>query len=279
MFAEVEFRLAGGENPLILIAASVNERGPYPFILDTGAGTSLISPRLAHELGVVATSSKEGTGAAGKVTVALANVDSLAIGGARRAPMPIAITSEVDRIGAAVGTPIDGDVGYDFLKGFRVTIDYRRQLVRLVQGAYDVTGTPSMTRSEVAFRFASPTKPLVMIPAFVNGRGPFAFAVDTGASATVLSPALADDLGIDRGERTAMTGAGGMLQAAVARVTSLVVGGGAVDDLAVVVSDFLGPIGQAVGTRVDGVVGYNFLREFKVTIDYPGAKLSLMHVG
>ena len=42
------------------------------------------------------------------------------------------------------------------------------------------------------------------------------------------------------------------------------------------VSDFLGPIGQAVGTQVDGIVGYNFLRGFRVTIDYPAATLSLV---
>jgi predicted aspartyl protease len=276
MFAEVAFRLAGGDNPLILIPASVDDRGPYAFILDTGAGTSLLSPRLADELGIVATDSKEGTGAAGKVTVALASASSLAIGGARRAPMPIAITAEVDRIGAALGTRIDGDVGYDFLKAFRLTIDYRKQIVRLVQGAYDPVGAAPVTRSEVAFRLASPTKPLVMVPAFVNGDGPHAFAVDTGASATVLSPALADALGIGREEDATMTGAGGMLQATIGRVASLAVGAASLDDLSVVVSDFLGPIGQAVGTQVDGVVGYNFLRRFRVTIDYPNGVMWLV---
>jgi predicted aspartyl protease len=273
MFAEVGFRLAGGENPLILIPTSIDDRGPYSFILDTGAGTSLISPRLADELGIVATESKEAAGAAGRVTVALAHVASIAIGGARRAPMPVAITAEVDRIGAAVGARIDGDVGYDFLKHYRVTIDYRRRLVRLVQGTYDVTSAAPATRSEVAFRLAAPTKPLVMVPAFVNGRGPYSFIVDTGASATVLSPALADALGIDRAENPAMTGAGGMLQSVVGRVTSFAVGGAVLQDLSVVVSDFLEHIGQTVGTAVDGVVGYNFLRGFRVTIDYPNGVL------
>ena len=118
-----------------------------------------------------------------------------------------------------------------------------------------------------------------MVPTFVNGRGPYAFAVDTGASATVLSPRLADALGIERAEDTTMTGAGGILQATTGRVASLAVGAAAVNDLVVVFSDFMEPIGQAVGTRVDGVVGYNFLKAFKVTIDYPAAKLSLMRVG
>ncbi len=276
MFAEVGFRLAGGENPLLLIPATVDDRGPYTFILDTGAGASLLSPRLADELGVVATGSKEGTGAAGKVTVALASLASLAIGEARRAPMPIAITAEVDRIGAAVGARIDGDVGYDFLKHYRVSIDYRRAIARLVQGSYDVTAAAHPTRSEVVFRLASPVKPLVLVAALVDGKGPYTFAVDTGASMTALSPALASALEIEAAENVSMTGAGGMLQAAVGRVASLAVGGAVLENLSVVVSDFLETIGQAVGGRLDGVVGYNFLRRFRVTIDYPNSLLWLV---
>ena len=275
MFAEVGFRLAGGDNPLILIPASVADRGPYEFILDTGAGISLLSPRLADEFGLVATGSKQGTGAAGKVTVALASVASLAVGQARRAPMSIAITAEMDRVGAAVGERIDGDIGYDFLKDFRLTVDYRKRIVRLAQGAVDVVGLARAGHSEVAFRLAAPTKPLVMIPAFVNGRGPCAFVLDTGASATVLSPSLADSLGVGRAERVPMTGAGGMLQATVGRVTSLGVGAAVLDDVAVVISDLVEHIGQAVGTKVDGVLGYNFLRRFRVTIDYPNSVLWL----
>ena len=207
--------------------------------------------------------------------MALASVTSLAIGGVRRAPMAIAITAEVERIGVALGTRIDGCLGYDFLKDFRVAIDYGKQLVRLRQGAFDPVSATPVTRSEVAFRLAAPTKPLVMIPAFVNGRGPYAFALDTGASTSVISPALAEALGMDRGDGAAMTGAGGMLQATIGRVSSLAVGGATATDLAVVVSDFVAHVGQAVGADVDGVVGYNFLRRFRVTIDYPNHLLWL----
>ena len=276
MFAEVSFRLAGGENPLLLIPATVNDRGPYTFILDTGAGASLLSPRLADDLGVVTTGSKEGTGAGGKVVVSLGSLDSLAIGEARRAPMPIAITAEVDRIGAAVGTGIDGDVGFDFLKDYRVSIDYQKQIVRLTQGTYDVVAGAPPTRSEVAFRLASPVKPLVLVGAFVDGKGPYTFALDTGASMTAVSPALASTLKIETGEDVSMTGAGGMLKAAVGRVASLAVGAASLENLSVVVSDFLEMIGQAVGGPLDGVVGYNFLRRFRVTIDYPNSMLWLV---
>jgi predicted aspartyl protease len=276
MFAENEFRLVGGDNPLIIVPAHVNDRGPYPCILDTGAGTSLLSPRIAASLGIAATGSREGRGAVGKVTVALATADSLAIGAARRGPMPIAITAEVDRIGAAVGHPIDGDIGYDFLRAFRLTIDYRRRLVRLVQGAYEVAGPANPLRTEVAFQIAGPVKPLVLVPAFVNGRGPHTFVVDTGASATVISPALADALRIAATAPERLVGAGGVMEAAVARATSVAVGGAVLQDVAVVVADFLDGLGHVVGARLDGVVGYNFLRHFRVTLDYPNGQLWLV---
>ena len=276
MFAEVPFRLAGGDNPLILIPAMVNDRGPYEFILDTGAGTSLVSKRLAGSLGLIATGMREGAGAGGRVQVELASLDSLTVGGARREPMPVAITAEVERIGAAVGATIDGDIGYDFLRDYRVTIDYAKQIVRLVQGSAETVGPGSHMRSEVPFRLAAPLKPLVLATVFVNGRGPYTFAVDTGASATTVSPELASALDIESGGATSMSGAGGVMQATMGRVRSLAVGGATLEDLAIAVSDFLGPLSNVLGTKLDGIVGYNFLRRYRVTIDYPASVLWLV---
>jgi len=284
LLAEVGFRLAGAENPLILVATQVNGRGPYEFILDTGAGMSLLAPRLAAELGIVASGSREGRGAAGAVQVSMARVDSLAIGEAKSGPLPVGVTAEVDRIGAAVGHRIDGDIGYDFLKAFRLTLDYQRRMVRLAHsgypgghpGGYEVAGAGASAHAEVPFRLAGPVKPLVLVPAFVNGRGPHTFVLDTGASATVLSPQLAALLRIETTAAEPMTGAGGMLQATLGRVGSLTVGSAALANVAVMVADFLGELGRVVETPLDGILGYNFLRHFRVTLDYPAATLWLM---
>lgn len=281
MLSEVGFRLAGAGNPLILVPTQVNGRGPYQFILDTGAGMSLLAPRLADELGVVAGGSREGRGAAGAVQVSLARVDSLAIGEARGGPQPVGITAEVDRIGTAVGHRIDGDIGYDFLKAFRLTLDYQRRVVRLApggRGGFEVAGGGSVSHAEVPFRLAGPVKPLVLVPAFVNGRGPHTFVLDTGASATVLSPELAAALRLETVAAEPMTGGGGMLQATLGRVALLTVGSAALQDVAVMVADFLGELGRVVGTPLDGILGYNFLRHFRITLDYPAATLWLMKV-
>ena len=64
--AKVKFRLAGGGQPLILLPVHVNKRGPFDFILDTGAGTSLLSSELAKQLDMKVIGSKEGQSAGGK---------------------------------------------------------------------------------------------------------------------------------------------------------------------------------------------------------------------
>ena len=66
------------------------------------------------------------------------------------------------------------DLGYDFLKSFTLTLDYQRRVIRLTQGGYEVAGAGGLAHAQVLFRLAGPVKPLVMVPAFVNGRGPHA---------------------------------------------------------------------------------------------------------
>src|SRR6202140_4370527 len=122
--AKAKFRLAGGAQPLILLPVQVNGGGPFDFILDTGAGTSLLSSDLAKQLGVKIIGSKEGQSAGGKVSVSLAKVDSLAVGKAKLDDVDVGIV-DLGQIGKTIGARIDGDLGHNFLKYFRITIDYR----------------------------------------------------------------------------------------------------------------------------------------------------------
>jgi hypothetical protein len=52
-------------------------------------------------------------------------------------------------------------------------------------------------------------------------------------------------------------------------------GGAKIDDMAVVVADFFTMLNAALGANLGGTVGYNFLRNYKVVIDYPGETLTL----
>ena len=129
-------------------------------------------------------------------------------------------------------------------------------------------------QTRVSFKLANPAKPLLLVPVLVNDKGPYEFALDTGASMTVLSINLASNLGIKAGATKEGVGAGGRVKVSLTSVRSVAIGEAHFDKLEAVITD-LSAISQAVETKLDGIIGYNFLKNFKVTIDYPNNILSL----
>lgn len=272
MHAQVRFELAGGDDPLLLVPSHVNDRGPYQFIVDTGASVSVITPQLARSLNLARTSVAGGMGAGGQLHVALANVDKLAVGEAALEKVQVAISEELHRIGAAINARVDGNLGYNFLKNFRLTIDYAHgtfALARVKPFASDWVG------ASIDFKLAGPARPLILLPAFVSNRGPYQFALDTGASKTVLAPEVARGLEIQNPQPEEITGVGGKIPGTRGEIASLQIGSHKRSNVTVVVTDMLTTLSQVVQARLDGIVGYTFLKTFKVTIDYPNAMLRL----
>ena len=270
---KVKFRLAGGAQPLILLPVQVNGDGPFEFILDTGAGTSLLSSDLAKKLKIKIISTKEGQSAGGKISVSLAKVDSLAVGQAKLDDVDVGIV-DLTHIGNTIGTKIDGDVGYNFLKHFRITIDYHDCEIRLDEPRR-IQRLGRSSKAEVPMRLASLAKPLLLVNVHANGHGPFQFAIDTGTSTTAIAPELAQQLGLKSSPVGPLTTGGAQVNVTAGTLESFKVGRAGVDDLVVVAADFFATLSQAVGAKLDGIVGYNFLRNFRVVIDYPSEKFRL----
>ena len=271
--AKVKFRLAGGAQPLILLPVHVNNRGPFDFILDTGAGTSLLASELAKQLEVKIIGSKEGQSAGGKVSVSLAKVDSLAVGETKLDDVDVGIV-DLEQIGKTISAKIDGDLGYNFLKYFRITIDYHDCEIRFDDPKrVEVFGRSAQT--EIAIRLAHPAKPLILVDVHANGRGPFQFAIDTGTSTTAITPELAKELNVVTSPILPVTTGGAHVDVTAGALQSFQVGGAKIDNLGVIVADFFSMLSQAVGAKLDGIVGYNFLRDYKVVIDYPNKLLRL----
>src|SRR5882762_8137912 len=271
--AKVKFRLAGGAQPLILLPVQVNDRGPFDFILDTGAGTSLLSSELAKRLDAKILGSKEGQSAGGNVSVSLAKVDSLAVGETKLREVDVGIV-DLSNIGKTIGAKIDGDLGYNFLKHFRVTIDYRDCEIRL-EDPKRVESFGRSAKTEVPIRLASPAKPLLLVDVHANGRGPFQFAIDTGTPTTAISPEFSKQLGVQSSPVGPGTTGGAPVDFSAGMLESFQLGRAKIDNMPVVVADFFTMLNTAVGAKLDGIVGYNFLRNYKVMIDYPGETLTL----
>lgn len=270
---EVGFRLAGGVQPLILLPVSVNGSPAREFILDTGAGTTLLSPDLARELDIEITGSKEGQTAGGKVKAQLGRVASIEVGNVCCSDVDVAIT-DLTHLGRAVGAQIHGNLGYNFLKSFRITIDFARKHLRFDEPRrIDYFGPAPL--AELPIRLAHPSKPLILVDAHIDERGPFVFAIDTGTSTSAISLELTQELNLGTSSVSPVTTGSTAIEVSAARLSSLRLAGARQADVDVISGNFLAMLSKAIGTNLDGILGYNFLRHYKVVIDYPGATLSL----
>ncbi|MBI4608086.1 MAG: aspartyl protease family protein [Candidatus Rokubacteria bacterium] len=119
-----------------------------------------------------------------------------------------------------------------------------------------ITPEPGTTR--ISFKPGSP----ILVSAKINGGGPVSLLLDTGADRTVVAPLTLLRLGISTRStpRAEVKGVTGTSQADVVRVDSIEVGEAKAGPLLVVAHD-------ADLKEADGLLGRDFLDNFKVTID------------
>ncbi len=118
----VPMRLASSGYPVAIVQARVNGTGPYRFLVDTGATVTIVSTSLAQRLHLAALPAVvQGVGAGGRFSTR-ASTASISVGAARQQRVLVA-TFDLSDIQKAVGS-VDGAIGYNFLKSYRVTLDY-----------------------------------------------------------------------------------------------------------------------------------------------------------
>jgi hypothetical protein len=122
---------------LLLLPLEVNgKRGN--FIVDTGAVTTVLSHSMAAQLGIDANTpgAKVNMGIAGVggfegVVLKVPNVTFKTPKNAEEFPQVVAI--DLKNISKTIGTEVAGIVGYDFLSGYRVTLDYNAAELQLAK--------------------------------------------------------------------------------------------------------------------------------------------------
>ena len=105
---------------------------------------------------------------------------------------------------------------------------------------------------------------VVVIEATLNGKTSAKFVVDTGASYTMISSAVARELNIDvsQNPRTMpFQTANGLIQAPLTNLDSIAVGGMEIKNLTAAVHD------AVPDPNVSGLLGLNFLSNFRMDID------------
>jgi len=115
---------------------------------------------------------------------------------------------------------------------------------------------------------------LALVPVYIDGQGPYAFALDTGASRSLIDQELADQMGLQVvGRADDVTGVTGTTEADIVRVDQWRAGDVQLPTSTAIVLDLPGSSRQS-GLR--GLLGSDVLSSFgAITVDYEEGVLIL----
>ena len=166
----------------------VNDRGPFRFVLDTGANRTVLTPRLVETLGLKVAHDSRVTmsGVTGSASVPTVAVDHVKAGDVvlRGQHLPVADSLSGD---------VDGILGVDMLGNTRVIVDFLAGKVQ-IRKAHREGVMDGMTRVPAKFRFGR----LLVVQATI-GRIPVKAVIDTGSEYTLANLALRQRLGLREG--------------------------------------------------------------------------------
>jgi predicted aspartyl protease len=222
---EIHFRLI--HETLIVVSVMANGGGPFDFVLDTGADTTIVDPSIAPELSLVPLERVQQTTLANIQTLTRGLLRSLSVG-----------TAQVENLGVLVhdlgelrklDPHIEGIAGQDFLSHFNYLLDYRKHVVRIelateIRDA--IAGDPVPVEG-------SGNRMIVASEAQSRGHAKLSLLLDSGANSVVLMRAASQALRPVIQESGLETTSSGQVGLQVGRVNTLTVGSQQFHDIAV----------------------------------------------
>ncbi|MCZ6835927.1 MAG: aspartyl protease family protein [Planctomycetota bacterium] len=114
----------------------------------------------------------------------------------------------------------------------------------------------------------------IYIETMINGKGPFPFIFDTGASVTVIDQSLTEELGLEKIGKSEIGDPSGSQQISVdlVRINALQAGGLMAKGFEASSWD-RGDLYQRMQTPPKGIIGFPVFHEFLLTIDYEASEL------
>jgi len=258
---------AGKNRRLLLVPVMINGKGPFQFILDTGAPTTVLSKRFADSEHIESQAEATGLGAAGEISASMTVLSSVQVGDAGRESLHAAIVENFDEIHRRLPSVV-GALGVDFMRNYTLIIDYAHDTVTFADDVHVPAndGLPFETNDVGLYTNVK-----------INGQGPFLFAIDTGATESVLDPVIATKLHLPVREESSLHAAGGTGIGAgrYSEFSSLQAGQYTQNGGRMFVTDIFAPLRAAMKRDVVGILGYPFFGEGSVTFDFPDSRLSI----
>jgi predicted aspartyl protease len=265
--------------PMVFVAGlpvvnmSMNGAPAVPFIVDTGAGISVVFSKYAKQAGFVTRDEPAFAGAVGgngRVPIRYGLADKVALGDVRVDAVPmIRIDWELPSFGGIIGLPL--------LRQFRTTFDYPAARLRLENP--DGAALTGANKGTARFRLIGQG---VFVEATLNGKGPFNFELDTGAASpgVPVDDAVASAFGLNSGapgvKKGRGQGAAGTQDTAIHPGLRFAWAGlpeakydAIVQRISPARADRRdGESGISTDTELEGLIGFAALKTYAVTIDF-----------
>ena len=167
----------------IIVPVTVNGRGPFQFLLDTGANRTVLTPRLVAELGLQSSPGEAVTlsGVTGAQVVPTVLVEHVSAG-------DLVLENQRLPVAYALGNDVDGVLGVDGFANKRVLVDFIHHKVE-IRSSRSVVALPGVKQAYTRFKFGL----LMIAPGHLGGVRVNA-VIDTGSEHTLGNTALHDVL-------------------------------------------------------------------------------------
>ena len=231
------------------------------WVIDTGAGMSVIDKAFADELGLDPEGDLKGRGAGGTVDASFASLPPFELKGISFDEQTMAVIDMSELI-RRIGIDIAGILGFDFLSRFVTKVDYANELVSFYEpGSFEYTGGGALVDAHIeqgVFRVSA------TLDAVHSGTWLF----DLGAGMTHLdgSYALREGYADENGVLAMGHGAGNEYQLKAVRADSIEIAGFRV--YRPPVSFAYGGLDTVFTADRIGVLGNTLFRNFLMYIDY-----------
>ena len=210
------------------VAVKINDTGPYRFVVDSGADTTVVGQRIARALALPPGRPVILNAMTATTRVERVLVDALTVGDTRVPYLELPVLAEAD-IGG------DGMIGIDALVEQRLMLDFEKRLIRVE----DATRPAPRYDGEIVVTARLRKGQLILTRARANGRQVSA-VIDTGSEITIGNGVLRDQL-LRRGthftelEATGVTGV--RIKLKIARVHELKLGPVVLSDVPIAFAD------------------------------------------
>ncbi|MBN2464960.1 aspartyl protease family protein [candidate division WOR-3 bacterium] len=233
------------------------------WLLDCGAGASVIDKGFADELGLEKTGDVQAMGAAGTVQAGFVTVPHLRVGGIEMDSQQMVALGIAPMMRRNTGTEPAGILGYTFLSQFVTKVDFAREEVTFFRpDSFAYRGPGRAIRMDVEDN-------IPVVDMAVDGKFRGRWRLDLGAAAAVFHHQAAEkyDLAARSGVERLAIGVGGRKRSRLVRFADAQLAGFKVKGPIISVPLEAGG-GALASTSVVGTLGNTILREFTLYLDY-----------